>query len=152
MTMAHDLTRSPLCAWDKPIMFGHPSPKKNGLWTLGKQKMQQLLTFWGGTPLIMTILWPFNPSEIGKNPTLRPRGRRKLAWQGALHETHIFFLRMRVLPNVLPVATCRRCPNFGGCVQPTYFWCYWGWWTVEGSSHYIPVYPDYGWLYPLISW
>ena len=38
---------------------------------------------------------------------LRPRGKgRKLAWQGALHE-NIMMLRMRMLLNLLPVATCR---------------------------------------------
>ena len=39
---------------------------------------------------------------------LRPRGNgRKLAWQGAWHENTLM-LRMRMLPNLLVVATCRR--------------------------------------------
>ena len=44
---------------------------------------------------------------------LRPRGKgRKLAWQGAWHE-NTMMLRMRMLPNLLPAATCRRCPQGG---------------------------------------
>ena len=44
---------------------------------------------------------------------LRPRGKgRKLAWQRALHE-NTMMLRMQMVPNVMPVATCRRCPRGG---------------------------------------
>ena len=44
---------------------------------------------------------------------LRPRGKgRKLAWQGALHE-NTMMLRMRMLLNLLPVATCRQYPRGG---------------------------------------
>ena len=48
---------------------------------------------------------------------LRPRGKgRELAWQGAWqgawHENTLI-LRIRMLPNLLPVATCRRCPQGG---------------------------------------
>ena len=50
---------------------------------------------------------------------MRPRGKgRKLAWQGALHE-NTMMLRMRMLPNVLPVATCQRCPRRGLSHGPT---------------------------------
>ena len=42
---------------------------------------------------------------------LSPRNKgRKLAWQGVLHE-NTMILRMRMLSNLLPVATCRRCPR-----------------------------------------
>jgi len=52
---------------------------------------------------------------LGKN--LRPRGKgRKLAWQGALHE-NTMMLRMGVLPNLLPGATCGRCPCCRICYQ-----------------------------------
>ena len=44
---------------------------------------------------------------------LRPVGKgQKLAWQGVLHE-NTMMLRMRMLPNLLPVATRRRCPRGG---------------------------------------
>ena len=36
----------------------------------------------------------------------------KLAWQGIWHE-YAMMLRMRMLPNLLPVATCRQCPLVG---------------------------------------
>ena len=52
------------------------------------------------------------------NTGLRPRGKgRKLAWQGALHE-NTMMLRMRMLPNLLPVATGRPCPRGGLERQP----------------------------------
>ena len=70
-----------------------------------------------------TCPWPLCRSTSGLNPisllldatscatNLRPRGKgRKLAWQGALHE-NTMMLRMQMLPNVMPVATCRRCPG-----------------------------------------
>ena len=51
-------------------------------------------------------------------PYLRPRGKgRKLAW----HE-NTMMLRMRMLPNLLPAATCRRCPQGGIEPQPNCLW------------------------------
>ena len=42
-----------------------------------------------------------------------PRGKgRKLAWQETSHE-NTMMLRMGMLPNVLPVATYRWCPQGG---------------------------------------
>ena len=38
-----------------------------------------------------------------------------MAWQGACHENTMMLrmLMMQMLPNLLPVATCRQCPPKG---------------------------------------
>ena len=51
--------------------------------------------------------------KLAFDSNLKPRGKgQKLAWQWAWHE-NTMMLRMRMLPNLLPVATCRGCPSRG---------------------------------------
>ena len=64
--------------------------------------------------------WEFLQTGVYLTLTyLSPKGKgRKLAWQGAWHENRLMLImRMHVLPNVLPnllpLATCRRCPPGG---------------------------------------
>ena len=53
-----------------------------------------------------------HPSFLFLCVHLRPRDKElKLAWQGAWHE-NTTLLRMRMLPNLLPVATWRQCPDW----------------------------------------